>query len=131
MTTTRDARTDYSNHQHQPLAADPFSAAITAAVDAAIAARLPAIIEAIRALPKEEPPKPDLDRFIPMREVAKVLGCVRSTVHRRAAAGVYPPLRKQGASSGYYASDMATIMAKPEDAAQTQQRSNRGGRHVD
>jgi hypothetical protein len=108
----RDARND----SNQPV--DPLTAAITAAVDSALAARLPAIIDAIRTLPKEEPPKPEIDRFVPMREVAKALGCVRSTVHRRARAGVYLPLRKQGGSAGYYASDLAKIMAKPDQAAE-------------
>jgi predicted DNA-binding transcriptional regulator AlpA len=110
--TARNARID------NQVITDPLSAAITAAVDAALAARLPAIINAIQALAKdkEAPPTapPDLDRFVPMREVAKALGCVRSTVHRRAAAGVYPKLRKQGGSAGYYVSDLAEIMAKPD-----------------
>jgi predicted DNA-binding transcriptional regulator AlpA len=105
----RDARTD-NNHQ-----LDPFTAAIAAAVDAAIAARLPAIIDALkRAIPKEAGPPP-LDRFVRMREVAKVLGCNRSTVNRRADDGIYPPIRKQGGSAGYLASELAEIM-KPEVA---------------
>jgi predicted DNA-binding transcriptional regulator AlpA len=104
--TAPNARTTDSN---QPQPSDPLSAAITAAVDAGLAARLPAIIDAVVAAIREPgPPLPN--RFIRMNEVAQALSCTRSTVHRRAVAGLYPPLRRQGGTSGYLASELAAII---------------------
>jgi predicted DNA-binding transcriptional regulator AlpA len=111
--TARNARTD--SNQLQP--SDPLSAAITAAVDAGLAARLPSFIDAVKAaMPKESAGPAPLDRFVPMREVVQALGCTRSTVHRRAAAGTYPPIRKQGGSAGYLARELAEIMNPAEVA---------------
>jgi predicted DNA-binding transcriptional regulator AlpA len=111
----RDARTD-----NQLSIADPLSAAIIAAVDSALAARLPDIIDAIKAALPKEPPDPKLDRFVPLKEVAATLNCNRSTVHRRIAAKQYPPLRHQGAAAGYFKSDLDEIVEKAKTDASSE-----------
>jgi predicted DNA-binding transcriptional regulator AlpA len=108
-----------------------ITAAVGAAIDAALTARLPTIIDAIKqALPTKNSASDYSvsDRFIPMREVEKLLGCHRSTVKRRADADVYPPIRKQGTSAGYYASDLEKIMAKPEQVAPAKRAQELRGR---
>jgi predicted DNA-binding transcriptional regulator AlpA len=109
---------------------DPIAAAIAAAVDSAFEARLPHIIAAIRdALPKELP-DPKVDRFVPLDEVAAALGCNRSTVHRRIKAGIYPPLRHQGVSAGYFTSDLDALVARIKEGADARAKRSRKGRHV-
>jgi predicted DNA-binding transcriptional regulator AlpA len=97
------------------MSSDPLAAAIAAAVDRAFEARLPQIVAALKAaLPK--PPSEFDDRFVPMHELVELLRADRSTIHRRAKRGNYPPLRKQGGSVGYYLSDLRGIFTKPEKA---------------
>lgn len=93
---------------------DPFSVAIAAAVERAIEARMPAIIDAIKSANKVTAPPVFSDRFVPMTELVETLSCDRSTIHRRAVRGQYPPLRKQGGTAGYYRSDLEAIFAKPD-----------------
>ena len=91
---------------------DPFTAAIAAAVDAALEARIPTIVEALRAalLAAPEPPLPE--RFVGMGELCKIFDCDRSTVVRRSKSedGRYPALLRVGRNIGYPASVVQGIL---------------------
>ncbi len=107
---------------------DPLSAAITAAVDAAIEARLPKLLDAVKAVVPRDP-SVSPERFVPMVELETILHANRSTIWRRSRAGKYPPLRKHGGSVGLYASDLEAIFAKPEEQHGARVRARREGAH--
>lgn len=95
---------------------NPLSQAIHEAVDAAIDARLPSIVEALKSsLPSDARinKRPSFsDCFVSMAKLEEIFNAHRSTIRRRAGQGVYPPLRKHGMHIGYYQSDLDKIFAK-------------------
>jgi predicted DNA-binding transcriptional regulator AlpA len=92
---------------------DPLSEAIIRAVENAIDTRLPEMVAAIQGTISTvsffRPDKPSSERFIAMRDLERILSADRSTIRRRSSRGVYPPLRKIGASIGYFQSDLDVI----------------------
>jgi predicted DNA-binding transcriptional regulator AlpA len=93
------------------MTADPLSAAIEAAVERAVAAQIPKIVEAVKssAQPPPPPPNPTEDRFVRMAEVARLLGINRATVWKWERAGKLPARRRVGSAVGYLMSDIKAI----------------------
>lgn len=86
------------------MTAHPFEAAIAAAVERALDAKLPTIIEALRNATATQ------DRFVPMREAAKVLGMTPSTAWRLERRGLLPPREHMGGHVGYRRSTLDSIL---------------------
>jgi predicted DNA-binding transcriptional regulator AlpA len=95
--------------------ADPLSRVISEAVERAIDGRLQDIVAAIReTMPLAQTnnmARPSDERFVSMRQLEKILCADRSTIRRRSIRGIYPPLRKFGASVGYFQSDLDIIFS--------------------
>ena len=108
---------------------DPLSAAITAAVDAAIEARLPKLLDAVKAVVPRDP-SVSPERFVPMVELETILHANRSTIWRRSRAGKSAILAAstRRLSVGLYASDLEAIFAKPEEQHGAEFRARREGR---
>lgn len=86
---------------------DPIGAAIEAAVQRALDARLPTIINALRSVTAPEPE----DRFIPIREAAKMIGTTPTNAWRLERLGRLPPREKIAGRLGYRLSTIKAILA--------------------
>jgi predicted DNA-binding transcriptional regulator AlpA len=87
---------------------NPFEAAIEAAVERALDAKVPTIIEALRSAM----PAPASDRFVPIREAApKFLGMTPSTAWRLEKRGLLPPREHMGGHVGYRLSMLDSILS--------------------
>lgn len=85
---------------------DPLSTTIQHAVDRAIDARLPQIVEAIKtAQPVYQP-----DSFIKISVAAKRLGLSPSSIWRLERQGKLPPRERLGSSIGYRESTIKQIL---------------------
>jgi predicted DNA-binding transcriptional regulator AlpA len=85
---------------------DAVFAAIEAAVERAIVAQLPTIIEAVKqAAPAAES---DIDQFYPIKKAAARLGKSSSTIWRLERQGKMPPRERLGGTVGYCSSTIKT-----------------------
>ena len=92
---------------------DPIAAAIESAVERAVAAQIPKIIEAISSkMPPSAPMPVQGDRLLRMAEVVERLGVHRSTVSRLEKLGKLPPRRRVGSAVGYLESDLRAIVGQ-------------------
>lgn len=85
---------------------DPLSETIQHAVDRAIEARLPDIVEAIKsAQPTYQP-----DSFVKISAVAERLGMSPSSIWRLEREGKLPPRERLGGSIGYRESTLRNLL---------------------
>ena len=91
---------------------DPLSAAIESAVARAIDARMPLLIDAItHATLMAKPPKSaEPDEFVRLKDACSILKVHKTTVHRLARKGDFPPIEHMGKRAGYRRSTLAKIM---------------------
>lgn len=87
---------------------DPLSAAVQAAVERAIDARLPIIIEALKSA--TTPASAEPDRFYRLTAAADRLGLSPSSIWRLEREGKLPPREKLGGSTGYRESTLKKIL---------------------
>jgi predicted DNA-binding transcriptional regulator AlpA len=93
------------------MSSDPLSVAIEAAVQRAVAAQLPSIIEAVQSAtvtPPIPPPQPE-DRLVRTAEAARLIGVNRATIWKWEKDGKLPPRRRIGTTAGYLLSDIKKI----------------------
>lgn len=96
------------------MVSDPIAAAISEAVERAVAAQLEKIIDTIKGIEFPKPEAPAPDRIVRIGEAAKMLGIHRATLRRYEKDGKLPKKRQIGdGASGYLLSDLMKLL-KPE-----------------
>lgn len=97
------------------MVSDPLSAAIDAAIERAIRAQLPSIVEALKQSIEAAAPTPardEFDRFVKPSEAAAILGMHKTTILMQEAKGRLPKRRRVGEATDYLLSDLNEIMGK-------------------
>ena len=107
------------------LAADTIEERVAEAVER----RLRPILERLEQIPAPAPePAPTLldgerdDRFVPLTEAAKLLGCHRTTALRYEYLGKLPPRAMMGSRSGWLMSDIRAALKSLPHAPRLRQK---------